>query len=1265
MFARAFRSSAFAAKPLPVSLRVFWLLAFLGVALSAGWRVDSNAQTDATSQSQTDGAPVVTLEVGKPIERELAGGQSHSYQIKLEAGQYLRVVVEQQEIDVTVALSRLGQEKLFEVNDQWWPRGREVMNGVVEAAGLYRIEVQAAEKGASPGHYEIKLDALRTATETDRALIESDRLLKESRKLRARLQYDQTWPLVQQALKLKEEILGSQHPDLVRPLEELANLYSRKRDYATAESFNQRALAIVEKEYGLEHPWVARSLSELANLYAMQKEYARAEPLYQRALTILEKALGSESLNLEHYLTRFAEMYSDKGDYTKTEPLYQRLLAIKERAYGPEHPNITDTLQRLALLYSRKWNRQKEGYKGNYQKAELFYQRALAINEKAYGPEHYQVEYSLNRLADFYHNAADWWKAEPLYQRLLTISEKKYGTEHINLVPLLNSLAWVRQASGLKGAEPLYQRVLTILEKKYGSEHPDVAHALLNLASVYGISSDKDFYPDTAKRAETLYQQALAILEKKYGPEHSELIGPLRGLAKTYSDQGDTAKAAQFYQRVLAIFEKAYGPESWQLESDVTALADLYCNIKDYAKAELLYQRALAIGEKAYGPEHFRVAEYSLPKLADFYRDRGDYAKAEPLYQRMLAALEKTYGSTSVYLLNSLWLLADLYMAKEEYAKAEPLYQRALTFSQGSDTLWWSLNKLAILYREQGNYPAAVAAQQRAVEVNESLLNYYSSGSENRTLNYLSRFEEETNRAIGLHAQFAPYSQQAFKLAITTLLSRKGRGLYEVSEALMALRRRAGPQEQGLFSQLAALRSQRSALTVRGPGDRDRGAWRRQLFQIDDKHQELETELLKRAKDFREQPRPVTLEKIQEAIPQNAVLIEYLVYYPYNTKTHKNDAPRYVAYLLFKYSEPKWVELGEASIIDQAINELRLAWRDPRRLDTRQLSRKLDQLVMMPLRRLIGSDSGIKHFLVSPDGALNLVPFAALVDEHNQYLVTRYLFTYLTSGRHLLRSHMRQDSQSAALVLADPAFDGQPPTYSRSQRDIKPVYGWVQPGALNLDFANVKFRPLTGTASEAQALSRLLPDAKVLTQGQATEAALKQISGPRLLHIATHGFFLPDAKIEGKTPFPTSELAFTRSGLALAGANQLKSGDDDGLLTAWEVAGLDLWGTKLVVLSACDTGVGEIKNGDGVYGLRRAFVLAGSETQVMSLWSVSDQGTKELMVAYYKRLLRGEGRGEALRQVQLQMLKNPARRHPYYWASFIQSGEWANLDGKR
>ena len=143
---------------------------------------------------------------------------------------------------------------------------------------------------------------------------------------------------------------------------------------------------------------------------------------------------------------------------------------------------------------------------------------------------------------------------------------------------------------------------------------------------------------------------------------------------------------------------------------------------------------------------------------------------------------------------------------------------------------------------------------------------------------------------------------------------------------------------------------------------------------------------------------------------------------------------------------------------------------------------------------------------------------------------------------------------------------------------------------------------------------------------------------------------------------PTIENPLLRSGLALAGANRRQGGDgEDGILTALEAAGLDLWGTKLVVLSACETGVGEIKNGEGVYGLRRALVTAGAESQVMSLWQVSDSATRDLMIGYYKRLQAGEGRNEALRHVQLGMLGSQDLRHPFYWAAFIQSGAWSSL----
>ena len=222
--------------------------------------------------------------------------------------------------------------------------------------------------------------------------------------------------------------------------------------------------------------------------------------------------------------------------------------------------------------------------------------------------------------------------------------------------------------------------------------------------------------------------------------------------------------------------------------------------------------------------------------------------------------------------------------------------------------------------------------------------------------------------------------------------------------------------------------------------------------------------------------------------------------------------------------------------------------------------------------------------------------------------------------------------------------------------------------------------PLPGTAEEVASIAPLLSNATFLTEGNATETALKAIQSPRILHLATHGFFLPDVErpdyhanigllasdgpiVTATATEQTIEDPLLRSGLALAGFNPRTSGDEDGVFTALEAANLNLTGTQLVVLSACDTGLGDIASGEGVYGLRRAFSIAGAETQLMSLWQVSDFGTQSLMTNYYENLTSGMGRSEALRTAQLEMINsNSDYAHPYYWAAFILSGDWRPLE---
>jgi CHAT domain-containing protein/Tfp pilus assembly protein PilF len=918
----------------------------------------------------------------------------------------------------------------------------------------------------------------------------------------------------------------------------------------------------------------------------------------------------------------------DAGKYDEAIPLFERALEIRERILGPDHRDIAEALNSLAILYY---------YKGDSVRAELLCQRALIIREKALGPGHPDVADSLKNLAFICVDRGDYAKAELLCRRALTIKERELGLEHTELASYIHDLAlFCQNQRNYAEAEPLYRRALAIREKMPGPEHPAVAQTLNNLANIY---RDKGDYA----KAEPLYRRALSIRKKALGVEHPDVAQSLNNLAVLYSYEGDYAKAEPLYQYALVIKEKRLGPEHLSLATSLNGLAILYYNKGDSGKAEMLHRRALAVREKALGPKHPEVA-ISFNNLALVYAKNGEYAKAEPLFQRALAIREKSLGPEHPY-------VAD------------------------------SLNNLAMLNAAKGDIAQAIAFQSRANNISERDLALNLIGSERQKLAYLALFLKQTDFTLSLHSQLAPNDPQALDLAFTTLLRRKGRGLDVMADTVSILRRRAKLEDQALMDQLAYARSRLAALTLRESAMANPETYLARLKPIEEEVEKLEAELSSRSAEFRTQT--VTLATVQAALPRGSVLIEFAVFTPQKPQTWKSEPPRYLAYLLPAQGHPRWVDLGEAATIDRAIGAWRKALRDPKRTDVKRLARAVDDKVMLPVRSLLAKAPGeTRHLLIAPDGSLNLVPFAALVDERKRYLIERHTISYLTSGHDLLRLQTSPPSKSAPLIMANPVFGrAETPAMQASQnsensRAGDQVWGEIDPTV-------VFFYPLPGSEREALAIKAALPEASVLLRRDATETTLKQLKAPRILHIATHGFFLKDQEappaerrgVSGddllRLPVRLSKWAakienpLLRSGLALAGANERRSGDDDGVLTALEAASLDLWGTNLVVFSACDTGVGEVKNGEGVFGLRRALALAGSRTQVMSLWTVSDNKTGSLMAGYYRRLLKGEGCGEALRQIQLEMLKDANRRHPYHWASFIQAGEWANLDGQR
>ena len=788
------------------------------------------------------------------------------------------------------------------------------------------------------------------------------------------------------------------------------------------------------------------------------------------------------------------------------------------------------------------------------------------------------------------------------------------------------------------------------------------------------------------------------------GPEPLAWVADLNGVYRleVRSLEKD-AKAGRYEGRLMEL-RKATANDRAEIERSLAFLeaqqlsgeADKLRDVGQYDKALPLAARALTITEKALGADHPYTAT-SLNSLALLYRAKGDYGQAEPLYRRALAIKEKALGPEHPETAKSLNNLASLYYARGDYAQAEPLLRRALAIYEKAlgpeypDTAL-ALNNLTELYEARGDYAQAVQMKGRAAEGQERHLSLVlATGSDRQKQLYLNTLSSDLDVAVSLHARHLPADRQAAQLALIVILRRKGRSLDATTEQIGALRRRASKQDVALLDQLLSVRSQQATLEVNDSGKLSPEQWRARITELATEAEKLETTISERSAEFRATIQPITLAGVQSKLPPDAALVEFFVYSPYDAKAKLGEhwgRPRYVAYTLRRDGTLKVADLGEAETIDRAVTAWREALRDRKRDDVKSLARALDELVMRPVRGLVGET---RRLLLSPDGALNLIPFAALVDEHNEYLVSRYRISYLTSGRDLLRLQVARESKQAPLIMANPDFElpgNNQLAASRDQKlesDGQSANSSSVPQAnqaatsRSLSLADFNAPPLPGTAEEAKAIKGILPEATVLTGQQATETALKQATAPRLLHIATHGFFLDDPAPAPpstrrllqqessalRAPINQAGNPLLRSGRALAGFNLHRNGDDDGVLTALEATGLNLWGTKMVILSACDTGIGTVRNGQGVYGLRRAFVLAGSETQVMSLWPVSDVGTRDLMIEYYKALQRGEGRAEGLRQVQLRMLKDPQRQHPYYWASFIQSGEWANLEGKR
>ena len=831
---------------------------------------------------------------------------------------------------------------------------------------------------------------------------------------------------------------------------------------------------------------------------------------------------------------------------------------------------------------------------------------------------------------------------------------------------LVGEAAELEQKGQFAQAVASMQQALTIAEKLFpaGEEQLGVLAQKLGYLHLYAAEYD---------RAEPRFLQAMAIFEKNDGKQSATVLSCLNGLATVYFTMGEPLRAEPLYRRALELVERVSGPESQDAASLSVSLGAVYLNLLQPDRALPLYQRGLAFFEKQLGPNDANLGAI-LGGLASVYDLQGKYDESEKLTRRVVTLREKAQGPNHPQTALAINNLANTLLMKGDYQEAEALSRRSVkvteaAFGANHPQLTNLLSTLAFILAAEGKSAESVGLLRRAAGSAETILrNARLVSTESRMSAFLKSYAWHEEFVYSLVLE-RPNDPEVQKLALAMALLRKGRSVDEAADLSRVVQQSLGPDDEESFEKLKALRSRIANAVYGGPGTMKPAELAAQVSGLEREAEALEQSLAGHSAALRAQTQlpgvGEIVASVQKALPPDSVLVEVVTLGPYLFKAKRGEVRqrelRYLALLLFPDGKTGAVDLGPAQGIDGAVQRLLASYNHPSATIDLAPGQALYQLVMAPLEPAL---DGKRHLLLSLDGQLHLVPFAALSDG-KQYLGDRYELEIYGSGRDLLRAGGAPSV--GVTVLADPAFAAGAPTgkgAATAQRKGALIQG--------------KIAPLPGTRKEADAIRKLWPTARMLLGGAATEQSLLSVKAPGILHVATHGVFLADLPsasdgarglklVKSDDPQargPSDPLL--RSALVLAGAEALASrppasDQADGLATALELAGMNLWGTQLVVLSACDTGRGDVRLGQGVYGLRRAVLIAGAETLVTSLWRVDDDATRDLMTRFYKGLFTGKSRAEALRQASLEVRKS--RPHPYFWAPFVLVGRGDPLRG--
>jgi CHAT domain-containing protein/tetratricopeptide (TPR) repeat protein len=1062
--------------------------------------------------------------------------------------------------------------------------------------------------------------------------------------------FERGLPYLERSLKILSPL-----PDNAQNLGLNADLYCR-----LANSYG----ALLQPD--ADNPTLVALLIEIGSLHSLQGRPLDAIPLLERALAISEKKFGRESTEAATALASLGNARAQAGQFEPALASLKRSLQIREEILSPTNPDLGMATFNLGFVYAQA---------GNYGLAMPLLERSKALFEKSYIPRDGVTAgpfaLALNNLGSAQLNIGEYDKGISTLQRGLAVNELAFGNASINLVDPLNSLAEAYSTRGdFDRAQPLLERALRLLEGAPSFLNGVRVSALNSLAWMLLNIGDDD-------AASKLFSQAKDLGEKQLDSTAIPVASSLDGLALINERRGNIAGALALSERSLRIREKKLGPSDLSVAVGLHNASELVERSGDPDRARSMLQKALAIEQKTLPSNHPNIGK-TLDRLATLAFRRGNFSEAQDLWRESIAiadsaapdspdTCQRLGGLGSAEIFNG-----DVPKGVAEFVEAWKRLRRCIAgqtvFQKGSSAA--SLQKQEQFGRDWFNSLCELAplttAQPAAAQ----------SGAEQLAFGKALLEEIET---------------------IRTKLTAEGR------TQVQALREQADSARMRLM----AISTPEGSWMVRQTTDwqnSQRDKVEAELKGIEEKLASasgLVSQIISESK--------LSLTEIARHLPPNAALVDFVQYRRYDAQWtgqgYAAHEQRYAAYLTFPLVGDsanvvvERVDLGEAAPIDEAVGTIakRFAAGQYRAKDLPPAFQRLSDLVYAPLAKHLSNAS---HLIICPDGQLNRIPFEML-PVGNKFLVEEKTISYVTSGREVVRlAGSKSNIQSSkSLVMGDPDFDFDLKSFpekrvtrvpnsneeARGESGTSVAHssenGLAVTRSLSRDYRGLKFKPLPGAEAEARSVAKLLGGDAVLRLGpEAREAELKSVRSPRVLDLATHGFFLSDQEFShtnsgnadlmtglgARQGVPTTktdwENPLARCGIALAGANRASqipnAVAEDGLLTGLEASLLNLQGTELVILSACDSGSGEVKIGEGVMSLGLAFRIAGAETVLASHWNVNDKATSLLMTEFMRRWRAGESRANAWREAQLTLLRSKDFSNPFFWAAFTLTGEW-------